>query len=400
VRQNNILNIVRYVRDHPNTTKPLIGEALNLSRPTVNNLIDELIDRGVLQVSGIGISGPSGGKRPQLISLNERYALVVGVALGNEYTSLAVTDLNLQVLHLTNFPTNREELAGAWYHRVYDEYKAAIAQFPDQRVIGMGVAVRGLVDSESGTLTYAAHMPGWTDVPLSEELSSKVMIPVIVEKESNTYAVAEKLFGTAKMNPNFVAIYCGDVIGAGIFIDGRLYHGAHGSAGEIGHMVVTDDGPRCNCGNRGCLETVASAPAILAKVNRKLAQGEKSLLTEMVADANAIGIEHIARAARKGDPMSVDIIREVAVYLGRTVAAVINLYNPEKIILCGPIAKLPLLEHIREETKRYSLPAVADKTDILLSSFGDNMSSVTGASLVINQFFSEQIGLFLQEAGG
>jgi glucokinase-like ROK family protein len=281
---------------------------------------------------------------------------------------------------------------------VYDEYKSAIGQFPQHRVLGMGVAVRGLVDSKSGTLTYAAHMPGWTDVPLSDELSNKLKIPVIVEKESNTYAVAEKLFGTAKAIPNFVAIYCGDVIGAGIFIDGELYHGAHGSAGEIGHMVVTDDGPRCNCGNRGCLETIASAAAIMDKVNRKLALGEKSLLTDMVADLSTIGIDHIARAVKQGDPVSVEIIREVAVHLGRTVAAVINLYNPEKIILCGSIAKLPLLEHLREETKRYSLPAIANKTEIILSSFGDNMSSVTGASLVINQFFSEQIGLFLQEA--
>lgn len=396
VKQSNLLSILKFVRSQSVATKPSIGEALGLSRPTVNNLVDELIQTGLLQVSGMGSPGPSGGKPPSLITLNEQAGLVLGVALGPQKTFLALTDLNARILCRHDFPTNHRKSHEYWIEQFTRAYYEIISQAPySAPLIGIGMAVTGLVESATGKLTYAAHMPEWNNVHLTEQISNRIGIPVYTATVAYAYAVEEKLFGAAADADNFIGIYIGEAVGAGIFIDGSLYHGAHGSAGEIGHTSLFDDDTFCYCGNQGCLETMISSPAILKTIHERLAEGNESCLTAMVENTEHLQLRHVGLAVQQNDPLCMEVTEEVGRRIGITIAFILNMYNPGKIILCGEITELgePLLQSIIKQVNKRSLAIAAKETEIIFSSVAEQSSTIAGATLVIHQLFSGETDL-------
>ena len=247
----------------------------------------------------------------------------------------------------------------------------------------ISIAAAGGIDIERGLVTSSPHLPGWHDVPLRNIVSEKYGVTTFLLNDASATALGEHRFGAGRGVNNLVLLTIGTGIGGGIIIDGRLYHGPSGSAGELGHMTVDVHGPRCVCGNIGCLETLVSGPVIANEARKRIAQGERSSLVDMVAGRiEDITAEEIGVAARAGDSLALDIITEAATYLGVGLVNLVNIFNPEMIIIGGGVAELGdlLLEPARRVVKERAFRMSAQAVRIVTAQLGDE-AGVRGAAL-------------------
>lgn len=254
-------------------------------------------------------------------------------------------------------------------------------------VEGMGIAVAGAIDTNAGIVTASPNLPNWRDVPLVNILADRFKTAVYVVNDASAAALAEHLRGAGRGTSNMVYLTVSTGIGGGIVIDGELYIGTDGCAGEIGHMVIDSHGPRCNCGNDGCLEALASGTAVAREAVRRLKRGEQSQLLELVEgklediDARVVGI-----AASVGDSLALDIITRGSRYLGLGMVNLVNIFNPERIVVGGGLSHMgemllgPARQVVRE--KAFKLPA--QSVSIVTSELGDE-AGVIGAAMFVFQ---------------
>ncbi|OGO19209.1 MAG: hypothetical protein A2Z15_03725, partial [Chloroflexi bacterium RBG_16_50_11] len=195
----------------------------------------------------------------------------------------------------------------------------------------IGIACAGGIDTGKGVVvTPSPHLPGWANLPLADIIKKKTGVIAYIVNDASAAALGEQRYGAGKGVKNLVLLTLGTGIGGGIIIDGKLYLGARGGAGELGHMTVEAHGPRCGCGNTGCLEMLASGTAIAADVLAKIRQGEKSALVNIVGgDLNKITAETVGKAAQNGDSLAQDVIARAAYYLGVGMVNIVNIFNPE-----------------------------------------------------------------------
>lgn len=229
--------------------------------------------------------------------------------------------------------------------------KAAVEANVDAASLrGIGICSAGWVDSQRGIVPAAPQLPGWHDVPLASIISERIGPPAILENDANAAALGEFAFGAGKGVRHLVYITVSTGIGGGIIADGKLYGGAKGSAGEIGHTIIDPNGPRCGCGNNGCLEALASGTAIARRGAEAAARGESPALAEAQEREGKLSARHVGEAAEAGDAAAVAIFAEAGRYLGIALANLVNLLSPEAIILGGGVMKskglfLPLAEN-------------------------------------------------------
>ncbi len=241
----------------------------------------------------------------------------------------------------------------------------------------VGVSFGGPVKAEEGVVLLSHHVPDWEDFPLAEWLREHFGAPVAVENDANAAALGEWRFGAGRGTRHFLYVTVSTGVGGGIVIEGKLYHGADGLAGEIGHMVVDPDGPRCTCGRRGCVEALASGPAIAARARELLSShhrpGEGKVIMELVGgDPGRITAREVAAAAHRGDPLAAEILREAGEALGFGLAQAIALINPERIALGGGVAKAgaPFLGPVRNAARRHAFPGA--RVEIVVAELGDD----------------------------
>ena len=247
----------------------------------------------------------------------------------------------------------------------------------------ISIAAAGGIDIERGLVTSSPHLPGWHDVPLRDIVRDRYRISTFLFNDASATALGEHRFGAGRGVNNLVLLTIGTGIGGGIIIDGRLYHGPSGSAGELGHMTIDVHGPRCVCGNIGCLETLVSGPAIAGKARRRITQGENSSLVEIVSGKlEDITAEQIGVAAWGGDSLALKIITEAATYLGVGMVNIVNIFNPEMIIVAGGVAKLGdlLLAPARRVVKERAFPVSAQAVSIVPARLSEE-AGVRGAAL-------------------
>lgn len=245
-----------------------------------------------------------------------------------------------------------------------------------ERPAAVGASFGGPVRREEGTVLLSHHVPDWEGFPLAEWLRERFGAPAVVENDANAAALGEWRYGSGQGTRHFFYVTVSTGIGGGIVIDGELYHGADGLAGEIGHIMVDPDGPSCTCGRRGCLEALASGPAIARRARELLTScprpGEGKVLRELVGeDLERISAREVAAAARRGDPLAAEVLREAGEALGFGLAQVITLLNPERISLGGGVIKAgnPLLAPVREAMRRHAFPG--SRVEVAVAELGD-----------------------------
>ncbi|MGA1825350.1 MAG: ROK family protein [bacterium] len=255
---------------------------------------------------------------------------------------------------------------------------------------GIGIGCPGIIDMEKGIIHVSPNLPGWHDVPLKKLLEERFKVPVYVENDANTVAFGEKAFGAGRNASSLVCLTLGTGIGGGIILDGKIWHGCKGMAGEVGHMTIIHDGIRCNCGNRGCLEAYASATALVNFTVDSLKQGDESILSQVIERGEEITAEIIYKAAMDRDSLSLRLLQQTGRYLGIGIATLINLLNPEMIILGGGMAHSwdMFYPAMAEEIKERAFDIPAASAQIVKAQLG-NDAGILGAAALIAQAVAE-----------
>lgn len=311
---------------------------------------------------------------------------VMGVDLGGTKILAGVFDDKLECLGRAKKSTKADRGADAVVDRVAATVLEAIDEcdLQPRQIRGVGVGAPGACDPETGTVIFAPNLV-WKNYPLKKELEKRLDIPVFVENDCNmqTLGVYEKeLKGKPR---HMVGIFLGTGIGAGIILEGRLFSGFNRTAGEIGHMVLEVGGPKCGCGNKGCFEALASRTAILKRIEAAVKDGQKTVLTEMLgSDLDDLRSGDLRKALKRGDKLVEKVVEEAAEYTGIAVANVINLLNPEVIVVGGGVIDAledDMLAIIIETARDYAMNGTTNGIEILASKLGDEAGITGGAVL-------------------
>jgi glucokinase len=264
----------------------------------------------------------------------------IGVDLGGTNLKLALLDSENRIVERLTVPTGGTEGHRAVIERMVQGIAALRMRAPQIPVSGIGIGVPGLVDMETGITGDLPNLPGrWTDVPVGETIADATGLPVGMLNDGKAFAVAEYRLGAAAGAQTALMAAVGTGIGGAVVAHGQVLFGVGGAAGEVGHVIVQPEGPRCTCGNLGCVETLASGPAIVGEAVRRIVQGFATAMTDLSAgDLNAITPELVARAAEQGDPVATEVIERAGGWLGIALAGGIAVIAPEIVVIGGGVA--------------------------------------------------------------
>ncbi|MCQ9208106.1 MAG: ROK family protein [Omnitrophica bacterium] len=278
---------------------------------------------------------------------------IIGIDIGGTKTSVSLGNTQGKILARQAFPTKDVRSTLAQTKRIIHGYLGK-PKTQNRRILGIGISCAGPLDLTKGVLIKSPNMPTWRNVALNKVFSKAFRLPVVIDNDANAAALAEKTFGAGKAVKNLFYYTVSTGIGGGLIIDGEIYHGASFDAGEIGHSVILPAGPKCACGKRGCLEALASGTSI-ARVARERVK-KSSLILKLAGTKQNIDATIVAQAVREGDKLAREIFQEVAFYLGLSVTNVIQVINPEMIVIgggvskAGPILFQPMIKTVRKLT--------------------------------------------------
>ncbi|MBM3253215.1 MAG: ROK family protein [Candidatus Omnitrophica bacterium] len=313
----------------------------------------------------------------------------IGIDVGATNTKIALISKQAFILSRSNFPTKFYQDKIALIKKILNEIHKILKPYkPSAKHIGgIGIGLPGLIDHSKGIVFSLTNIPGWKDVPLKRILERRLNLPVFIDNDVNVICLGEYLYGAGKGSRNVIAVSLGTGIGGGIIINGSLYRGASFSAGEIGHIMINENGPRCGCGRFGCLESYVGNYAIIRTAKEKLKKKTSKILKELTGgNFKNLTPEYLNLAARRGDSLAIEVWEDVGRYLGIGLSAIVNLLNPDRIVICGGVSKAGnlLLKPVLESLKEYSLDVPFRAVGIVFSKLGDD-AGVIGASCLVNQ---------------
>lgn len=312
---------------------------------------------------------------------------VVGVDLGGTKILAGVFDHSMECVGTAKLSTKSQRGVDKVVERIARCAQDAVdeADLTFKQVAGVGIGAPGSVDFDSGTVLFAPNLEGWKEITLKKELEKILGVPVFVENDCNISALGVYVAELKSKPRSMVGIFVGTGIGGGLVIDGELYSGFGHTAGEIGHMVLEVSGPKCGCGNKGCFEALASRTAIFQQIKAGIKDGQKTLLTEMLGDDLAdLRSGDLRKAIRRGDKFVDRIIESAAEYIGIATANLVNVLNPEVVVLGGGVIEAladEMMSVIVETTKDYAMAGALKGVEIIASKLGDN-AGITGAAVL------------------
>ncbi len=382
-----VLDSVRLRRSH---SRLEIAQATGLSRAVVAQRVGELIARGLLSERGTERS--TGGRPARGLRFEHASGTVLVADLGATSIDVALTDLDGTILAHRAEPadiSDGPEMVLGRVEALFDELlDGAAATAP---VRGIGIGVPGPVEFGTGRPIAPPIMPGWDDYAISERFAARFDVPVWVDNDVNLMALGEWRHGVARGHPNVVFVKLGTGIGAGLISDGQVHRGAQGSAGDVGHIQVSDDRAAvCRCGNIGCLEALAGGAALARDAAAAARDGRSPRLAEILAASGTVDAADLAAAAAHGDPVAVELLQAAGRRIGSMLASVVNFFNPSLIVVGGGVAAAGdvLLASIRQTVYGRSLPLATRDLLIQRSALG-SVGGVTGAAvMVLDELFS------------
>src|SRR5690625_1486113 len=370
--------ILNKIRTNAPISRAEIAKETKLTPPTVSSNVKELIEQGLVKESELGES--QGGRKPTMLLINHKAFYVIGVDVGPEKIECILADLSGAIIERNSIqltiPITNEQflsvLKDGIHHVIQDKSVDA------EKIIGIGIAMHGVVEVETGVSLFAPNL-GLTNIPIKEELEKEFDLEVKVENDARAMALGEAWFGDHGELTSMLAMNLGRGVGAGLVIDGKLYHGAQDIAGEVGHMTIDLHGERCECGNRGCLQTFATGLAI-AKQAKKFIKEKNSPITG----------EHVYELALAGNQDCIKLLEELGETIGVALTNLIHIINPEKIVLGGGVTNSEqfILPAIRRTVDKWSLTPDAKRTEIVVSKFGDDATIIGAVALLLEDIFA------------
>ncbi len=380
------------IRAHNDLTKGDLVAYTDYSRTKISCEIDSLLQKRYIMENSA--TEYSGGRRSKSYSINGSLGLVAGVDIGATSIDLAIADLSCRIFMRYSEPALVREGPIKVLGRVCGLLEKLIQEngYSVENVLGIGIGIPGPVDFTHGTVISPPIMPGWDRYPIIQTISQWFPTAnIVVDNDVNVMALGEIHEGNGKGIENLIFVKIGTGIGAGIICNGEIYRGASGCAGDIGHISVSKTGPMCHCGNKGCLESLASGPAISERALIAAQAGKSPILMKRyVANDNQLTAEDIGHAAREGDQLSIEIIREGGQMVGDVLASLVNFYNPEMIVIGGGVSNLGnlLLSSIRQAVLYRSLPLATRNLDIVFSGIGPDAGVIGAVNLALDYLFT------------
>jgi glucokinase-like ROK family protein len=376
LRELNRGRVIGALRDRGTASRAEIARATGLSRSTVSSIVSDLLEVGMLAEEEVGgvAHGERGGRPPVLLSLNPAAGLAVGVDFGHTHLRVAASDLSHEVLAESwrelDVDHSAEEGLAAAAKLVTKVLKEAGAE--RNRVLGVGMGLPGPINKATGAVGSSSILPGWVGVNAATEMARRIDLPVHVENDANLGALAEFVWGAGKGRRDVVYIKLSSGVGAGLLLDGRLHQGSGGTAGEIGHTPALSGTAICRCGMRGCLETVASARAIAEQLGAS--RGE------------SVSIKQLQDLMAEGDPAAIRLIAEAGREIGVALASLVNLVNPDCVIVGGDLSAAGELitEPVLESIRRYAIASAAEEVSVVPGVLGERAELLGALALVLH----------------
>ncbi len=392
VRELNLSSVLRMIHNNAPLSRAQLAARTGLNKSTVSSLVEELLERKLIHE--IGLNSVGTGRPATLLEINSRAGCIIGVELGVDFVAVVLTDFVGAILWRAQEAADPTESLEETLSQTLVLVNKAIAASRNINfsLIGIGLSIPGTVNLDEGTLIFAPNL-NWHDIPIREIFSKPTGLRVYLENDANAAAVAEHLFGAARQSTDFLFVFAGVGIGGGLFLNGKLYRGKNGYAGEIGHSPIKAEPADvlCHCGNRGCWETYVNQASILERIRDRMDGHRDSVLANLMEQQHApLSISLIRQAADAGDQQALDSMSEAGTAMGQGFANLINIFNPEKIILGGPlsIAGNYLLPAIRETVREHSLPEIDQQVEINLSTFGTDASLIGAVAIVVDDILS------------
>lgn len=382
--------ILNSVRKYEPVSRTRIKEVTGIRLASITALVKELSEEGFLREVGVGDS--ERGRKQVLLELNSGNRFVVGVEFEADQVIGVVADLKARIATKTRlaFADHRRETIIEGIKRAIREVisKSGVSR---ERLMGIGVADPGLIDSRQGVSVFSSTIRDWQKVPIKEIMEREFHLPVFLEESTRSKTLCEQRYGAGKEVDHMMFIEFGSGIGCGMIFQGQLFRGFSESAGELGHMRVMENGPVCNCGSFGCLEAVASLPAIGSRAIKMIREGvnHSAILDLAGGEVEKITAEHVFQAARKGDKLALGIVDEVAKNLGIGIANAVNFFNPEMVVFDAALGEVEdlILEPVRKTIKRQALEISTRHLRFEVSRMGEEAGALGAATLVLDKFF-------------
>jgi glucokinase-like ROK family protein len=377
LRELNRGRVIDALRERGTASRAEIARATGLSRSTVSSIVADLMEAGLVSEPGeaTGVAfGAHGGRPPVLLSLDKSAGLAVGVDFGHTHLRVAVSDLSHEILaeswrelDVDHSAEEGLDAAAELVDKVLRE-----AEVDRKGVLGVGMGVPGPINRATGAVGSSSILPGWVGVDAATEMERRLGLRVHVENDANLGALAEFVWGSGKGHSNVVYIKLSSGVGAGLLFAGRLHQGAGGTAGEIGHTPAQHGTAICRCGSRGCLETVASARAIAEQLG--------------VSRGEPVSTKELLELTANGDPAASRLIGEAGREIGVALAGLVNLINPDCVIIGGDLSAAGELvtEPVLESIRRYAIASAAEEVSVVAGVLGERAELQGALALVLH----------------
>jgi glucokinase-like ROK family protein len=384
--------IIRALRKREHMSRTEISNITGWSKAKASQEIRSLVDKGLVIEIGEGAS--KGGRKPQILRINNQLGYIIGIDVGATSIDMALADVNGQIVKRTSENADVRIKPDLYFGRCVELVNQILkAQGIDaDQILGIGVGVPGPVDFAHGVLVAPPLMPDWGNFSIRSFFNEAFPSAfAVVDNDVNIMALGEQRAGDGINVDHFIYVKIGTGIGAGIISNGHIHRGSDGCAGDIGHICVDKKGPLCACGNIGCLEAMSAGPMIVSKANEAARNGTSPILSQMLAsNGGVLRAEDVNAACREGDQAALDIIRASGQMVGDVLASLVNFFNPSHIFIGGGIANFGnhLLVAIRRAVLQRSLPLATTHLSIKFSSMGADAGVIGAIALALDYLFA------------
>jgi glucokinase-like ROK family protein len=389
INKLNKIKVLDLIRKRRAISRAEIAKVTGLSAPTVTRVVDSLINEEKLVVEG-EIGDSTGGRRPILVEFNGEGKFLVGIDLGTTYIRAVLANLNAEFLSEIQVPTEVESGFDGVMNKVGDLVNELINRRASdkERIAGIGMAVAGLINKKKNIVEFSPDF-GWHNADINKTLGGHFDLPLIFDNVTRVMALGELWYGIGKKYSDFICVNIGYGIGSGIIVNGRALLGSTGMAGEFGHLTLNKDSEiRCQCGNRGCLEALASGRGIALAAQRALESGRDSSLRETCGgEISAITTEMVAKAAQDGDAIAGEVFKEACQYIGIGIAGLINLFNPQAVVIGGGVAQAGdvFFDTVKQTVEDRVMNRHVQSVEILPVTYGNNATLKGAVSLILHE---------------
>lgn len=394
LREMNLSAVLRFIYSEAPLSRSKLAAKTGLNKSTISILVEDLLDRRLIHETGVNSAGT--GRPATLLEIKPGAGAVIAIDMGVDYVGAALIDFCGSILwrrQIATDPSSLQEVTLGQMRELVNE-TIRICGERELRNLGLSFSIPGTVDIDEGVLIFAPNL-NWHNVPFRNLFSASTGLKVFIENDANAAAVAEHLFGVARQARDFIFVFAGVGLGGGLFLNDKLYRGKGGYAGEIGHTPIMAEPFQmpCHCGNLGCWETYANQNSIVRRVQSRLdsATGSAGLIPGMMMEQSApLSFPMIKAAADGGDRFAIDSLAEAGTAMGTGLAGLVNIFNPEKIVLGGPISVAGdyLLPSIRASVQKHAMGEIIGQTEISISAFGSDASLIGAAAVVVNNILA------------